>query len=41
MATPVFLPGKTHEQRSTAGPWSCKRIRLDLATKQQHYAVKL
>ena len=35
--TPVFLPGKSHGQRSLAGysPWSQKRIRPDLATKQQ------
>ena len=39
--TPVFLPGKTHGHSSLAGPWGCKRVRHDLATKQQHYAVKL
>ena len=35
--SPVFLPGKSHRQRSLVGysPWSCKRIRHDLATKQQ------
>ena len=35
--TPVFLPGKSHGQRSLAGysPWCCKRVRHDLATKQQ------
>ena len=35
MATPVFLPGKSHEQRSLAGysPWDPKRVRHDLATK--------
>ena len=35
--TPVFLPGESHGQRSLVGcsPWGCKRIRLDLATKQQ------
>ena len=34
--TPVFLPGKSHEQRSLAGysPWGCKRVRNDLPTKQ-------
>ena len=35
MATaPVFLPGKSHEQRSLAGhsPWGC-RVERDLATK--------
>ena len=32
--TPVFLPGKSHGQRSLAGysPWSC-RVRHDLAIK--------
>ena len=35
--TPVFLPGKSHGQRSLAGysPWDLKRVRLDLVTKQQ------
>ena len=34
--TPVFLPGKFHQQRSPVGysPWSCKRVRYDLVTKQ-------
>ena len=34
--TPVFLPGKSHRQRSLVGysPWSCKRVRCNLATKQ-------
>ena len=34
--TPVFLPDKTHGQRSLAGhsPWSC-RVGHDLATQQQ------
>ena len=34
--TPVFLPGKSHGQRSLAGysPWGCKRVRHDLVTKQ-------
>ena len=34
--TPVFLPGKSHRQRSLAGysPWSRKRVRRNLATKQ-------
>ena len=33
---PVFLPGKSHRQRSLVGcsPWDCKRVRHDLATKQ-------
>ena len=30
--TPVFLPGKSHGQRS---PWGLKRVRHDLATLQQ------
>ena len=35
--TPVFLPGKSHGQRSPAGysPWSGERVRRDLVTKQQ------
>ena len=35
--TPVFLPGKSHGQRSLVGYslWSCKRDRRDLATKQE------
>jgi len=35
--TPVFLPGISHGQRSLAGysAWSQKRVRHDLATKQQ------
>ena len=36
--TPVFLPGKSHEQRNLAGPggpWGCKRVGYGLATKQQ------
>ena len=35
--TPVFLPGKSHGQRSLAGysPWCCKRVGHDLLTKQQ------
>ena len=35
--TSVFLPGKSPGQRSPAGysPWGCKRVRHDLATKQQ------
>ena len=39
--TPIFLPGKSHGQRSPVGysPWGCKRVGRDLATKQQqqHY----
>ena len=35
--TPVFLPGKSHGQRSLVSysPWGCKRVELDLVTKQQ------
>ena len=35
--TPLFLPGKSHGQRSLEGysPWGRKRVRDDLATKQQ------
>jgi len=35
--TPVLLPGKSHGQRNLAGysPWGRKRIRHNLATKQQ------
>ena len=34
--TPVFLPEKSHEQRTLGGysPWGRKRIRHNLATKQ-------
>lgn len=33
--TPVFLPGKSHEQRSLVGysPWGHKRVGHDLVTK--------
>ena len=35
--TPVFLPGKSHGQRSLAGysPWGSKRLRHNLVTKQK------
>ena len=35
--TPVFWPGKSHGQRSLVGYslWDCKRVRHNLATKQQ------
>ena len=35
--TPVFLPDESHGQRSLASysPWGHKRVRHDLATKQQ------
>ena len=37
LPTPVFLPGKSHGQRSLAGcsPWGHKRAGHNLATKQQ------
>ena len=36
--TPVFLPGKSHGQRSLAGYslWGRKGVGHDLETKQQH-----
>ena len=36
-ATPVFLPGESHGQRSLAGysPGACKRVRHNLAIKEQ------
>ena len=35
--TPVFLPGKSHEQRTLAGysPQGCKRVGHNLVTQQQ------
>ena len=35
--TPIFLPGKSHRQRSLVGysPWGHKRVGHDLITKQQ------
>ena len=35
--TPVFLPGKSHGQRSLAGysPWGPKKVKHDLATQKQ------
>ena len=37
--TPVFLPGKSHGQRSLAGysPWGLKKVGHDLVTKQQQH----
>ena len=34
--TPVFLPGKSHGERSLAGysPWGCRRVRYNLGTKE-------
>ena len=42
--TSVFLPGKSHGQRSQTGysPWGCKRVGHELGTKQQqHLYVQL
>ena len=41
--TPVFLPRKSHGQRSLAGysPWGCKRVGHNLATRQQHTRIKI
>ena len=35
--TPVFLPGKSHGQRSLVvySPWGCKRVKHSLVTNQQ------
>ena len=37
--TPVFLPGKSHGQRSLEGysPGGCKRVRRDFTTEQQQH----
>ena len=37
--TPVFLPGKSHGQRSLAGysPWGSQRVGHNLVTKQQSF----
>ena len=39
--TPAFLPGKSHGQWSLAGysPWSHKRVRHNLAAKQQQQQI--
>ena len=41
--TPGFLPGKSHGQRSLSGysPWGDKRVKHDLAIKQQHLVQNL
>ena len=41
--TLVFFPGKPHGQRSLVGysPWSHKKIRYNLATKQQQNNIYL
>ena len=40
---PIFLPGKSHGQRSLAGcsPWGHKRVRHNLVTKQQQQQQQL
>ena len=39
--TPVFLPGKSHGQRSLAdyNPWGHKRIRHNLVNKQHNNGI--
>ena len=39
--TLIFLPAKSHGQRSLAGysPWGCKRVRYHYATKQQRFTI--
>ena len=41
--TPIFLPGKSHGQRSLVGysPCGCKRVGDDLATKQKQPRVSI
>ena len=41
--TPVYLPGKSHGQRSLAGhrSWDCKRVGHDLVTEQQRLQLCL
>ena len=41
LPTPIFLPGKSHRQRSLVdySPQGCKRVGHDLAAKQQHYII--
>ena len=38
---PVFLPGKSHGQRSLVGysPWGRRRVRHDLTAEQQQYRI--
>ena len=42
-STLVFLPGKSHGERSLVGysPWNHKNVRRDLATKQQQQNVTI
>ena len=41
--TPVFLPEKSHGQRSLAdySPWGSQRVRHDLATKQKQSLIHM
>ena len=41
--TPVFLPGKSHGQRSLAGysPWCHNRVGCDSVTKQQNGKISV
>ena len=41
--TPVFLPEKSHRQRSLAAycPWGQKRVRNDLVTEQQQQHLRV
>ena len=41
--SPVFLPGKSHGQRSLAGysPWGHKKLRHNLTTKQQQKTTEM
>ena len=40
--TPVFFPGKSHGQRilEDYSPWGYRRVKHDLATKQQQYIIR-
>ena len=39
--TPVFLPGKSHGQKSLVcySPWGCRRVRQNQESKQQQHAL--
>ena len=41
--TPVFLPGKSHGQRSLVdyNPWVHKKVEHDLATEKQQFTLPL
>ena len=41
MGAPVFLPGKSHGQRSLAGygPWDPKRVGYNIVIKQQQQLI--